>query len=232
MMDAARLAVLIDAENISHNLADRVFELIAPLGRITLRRIYGDFRGQASSWDAAAGRHALEARQCFATAKGKNGADIALAVDAMELFCSRAVDGFCIVSSDSDFTALVRRIREDGRPAYGIGRGGTAEGYRTACTRFFALPAPAVVTVAAREPHAALPAIRKVLAECAPMDTGWFHMGAFGQIAKRQGLTPGSYGVARLGKLIEATGQFTIKGDLFRPASPVRAVAGGTAVSA
>jgi hypothetical protein len=221
-----RLAVLIDAENISHRLAAQVFDLVAPLGEAPIRRIYGDFKGSADSWTEAAARHALEARHCFAPARGKNGADIALTVDAMDLLRDGAMDGICIVSSDGDFAALARRIRNEERSAFGLGCSTTPHGFRASCTQFFCLnPVPAV---AAMDPRAALEEkIRKVLAGC-PMRAGWYHLGEFGTCAKAEKLVPTDHGAASLSKLLKATGKFTFRdAQNFRPATQLQLVAGG-----
>jgi hypothetical protein len=219
-----RLAVLIDAENIAHHRAARVFDLIAPRGEAPIRRIYGDLAGSAKSWEEAVPPHALEVRHCVAPATGKNGADIALTIEAMDLLRDGGMDGFCIVSSDGDFAELARRIRRDGLKVYGLGCAKTAQGYRESCTEFFCLdPAPAV---AAATPHAALPKIRKALAACPERD-GWYHLGEFGQFAIVEKLVPVVYGAASLSKLLKATGQYTFRGaNHFKPTT-LRAVAGG-----
>lgn len=229
MNQIPRLAVLIDAENVSHRLADDIFQLIAPLGTASVRHVYGDFEGPAHSWAGAAARHALETRHCFAPATGKNGADIALTVGAMDLLRDGTVDSFCIVSSDGDFAALVQRIRREGRLAIGIGGRKTTASYREACTRFIVLDPPPVVSIpkAAAAPHSALPAIRRALADCATTDDGWYYLSAFGILAKRAGIVPKAYGAAGLGTLLKATGQFTFdEHQRFRPVE-LRAVAGG-----
>ena len=136
--DAARkLAVLIDAENTSPKVADALFEEIAKIGEASLRRIYGDFsKGQLAGWERVLMKHAILAQQQFANTTGKNSSDITLVIDAMDLLHSGRFDGFCLVSSDSDFTRLAARIREQGIDVYGIGQTKTPESFRQACTRF------------------------------------------------------------------------------------------------
>jgi hypothetical protein len=233
MNSSIRLAVLIDAENISHALADRVFDLVATLGTASVRRIYGDFAGPAQSWAGAAARHALDARHCFAPAKGKNGADIALAVGAMDLLRDDVVDGLCIVSSDADFAALVQRIRGEGRLAFGIGRSATTSGYQKACTQFLVLdPPPAAVAprapaaFVASTPNAALPLIRSALAGCKVDPDGSYCMCEFGTVGRRVGIDPKLYGADTMGRLLTATEQFTVAGQRFRPIV-LRAVGAG-----
>ena len=136
--DARRkLAVLIDADNTSPKVADGLFEEVAKIGEASLRRIYGDFsKGQQAGWEKVLQKHAILAQQQFAYTTGKNSSDIALVIDAMDLLHSGRFDGFCLVSSDSDFTRLAARIREQGIDVYGIGQQKTPESFRQACTRF------------------------------------------------------------------------------------------------
>ena len=131
------LAVLIDADNTSAKWAEAVFEEIATIGEASVRRIYGDFSGtQLVSWQQKLAAHAVVPHQQFAYTKGKNSSDIALVIDAMDLLHSGRFDGFVLVSSDSDFTRLASRIREQGLDAFGIGRQSTPESFRKACKRF------------------------------------------------------------------------------------------------
>jgi hypothetical protein len=128
------LAVLIDAENVSHRVADALFKTIAEFGVPRARRIYGDFSNAClGSWVGAIARHALIAQQVF---KGKNASDVALIIDAVELLHTGRFDGFCIVSSDSDFTGLAQHIREQGVDVLGFGNRNTAESFRRSCNRF------------------------------------------------------------------------------------------------
>src|SRR3954470_22331450 len=117
-----RLAVLIDADNASARIAQGLFEEIAKLGEASVRRIYGDFSdAHLKSWTGILSTHAIMPHQNFAYTSGKNASDIALVIDAMDLLHSGRFDGFCLVSSDSDFTRLAARIREQGVDVYGFG---------------------------------------------------------------------------------------------------------------
>ena len=132
-----RLAVLIDADNTSAKIADGLFEEIAKIGEASVRRIYGDF----SNPDRRGGpiyssKHAIIPQQQFAYTTGKNASDITLVIDAMDLLHSGRFDGFCLVSSDSDFTRLAARIREQGVDVFGFGEQKTPESFRQACRRF------------------------------------------------------------------------------------------------
>jgi predicted nuclease of predicted toxin-antitoxin system len=132
-----RLAVLIDADNVSHKISDRLFDRIAKLGDPSVRRVYGDFSSPHSKgWEAAVVKHAIVPKQQFANVPGKNATDITLVVDAMDLLYAGNLDGFCIVSSDSDFTRLATRLREGGVVVYGVGRSETPSSFRNACSQF------------------------------------------------------------------------------------------------
>ena len=134
---APRLAVLIDAENASPKIAEALFTEIATLGEASARRIYGDFASpQIAGWTRVLARLAIQPQQNFANTKGKNSGDIALVIDGMDLLHSGRFDGFCLVSSDADFTRLASRIREEGVDVYGFGERKTPESFRQACTRF------------------------------------------------------------------------------------------------
>jgi hypothetical protein len=132
-----RLAVLIDADNTSAKIADGLFEEIAKIGEASVRRIYGDFSSTRSkAWADVLSKHAIIPQQQFAYTTGKNASDITLVIDAMDLLHSGRFEGFCLVSSDSDFTRLAARIREHGIDVYGFGEQKTPESFRQACRRF------------------------------------------------------------------------------------------------
>src|ERR1044072_81655 len=114
-----RFAVLIDADNTSPQIAGGLFEEGAKFGEASVRRIYGDFSGsQLRSWAGILQKHAIDPYQQFAYTKGKNAADIALVSEARVLLQSGRFDGFCLVSSDSDFTRIASRLREEGADVY------------------------------------------------------------------------------------------------------------------
>ena len=132
----ARLAVLIDADNAPADIIDRLLEEVAKYGIASVKRIYGDWSHGLSKWKAALLPHAIIPVQQFAYTKGKNATDMALVIDAMDLLYSGNFDGFCIVSSDSDFTRLASRLRESGLTVYGFGEKKTPEAFRKACDKF------------------------------------------------------------------------------------------------
>ncbi len=132
-----RFAVLIDADNTSPRIVAGLFEEIAKFGEASVRRIYGDFSSpRLKSWSDVLQKYAIDPYQQFAYTSGKNASDIALVIDAMDLLHSERFDGFCLVSSDSDFTRLASRLREEGADVYGFGARKTPESFRQACRRF------------------------------------------------------------------------------------------------
>jgi uncharacterized LabA/DUF88 family protein len=134
-----RLAVLIDADNTFKviDIIDELFEEISKFGDASVRRIYGDWtQNQLSRWKEVLPKHAIQPMQQYANTKGKNSTDSALIIDAMDLLYTAPLDGFCIVSSDSDFTRLAIRLRESGKAVYGFGERKTPESLRAACNQF------------------------------------------------------------------------------------------------
>ena len=137
-----RLAVLIDADNISAAIAGEIFKKVCTIGTPIARRAYGMVKCFASDggWAKAQREYGVVARPQVSNVSGKNVADIALVIDAMEFLYKNPCEGICIVSSDSDFSALASKIREGGKAAYGMGGSKTPASFRNACTEFFELP--------------------------------------------------------------------------------------------
>ena len=140
--EVMRLAVLIDADNVSPSSAGDLMEKVCALGEPMARRAYGMVSCFANSagWQKAQREYGIVARPLVSNISGKNAADIALVIDAMEFLYKSPCDGIVIVSSDSDFTALATKIREGGKVAYGFGGEKTPASFRSACTKFFLLP--------------------------------------------------------------------------------------------
>jgi len=218
-----RLAVLIDADNTSAKIADRLFEEIAQLGEASVRRIYGDFtRPGLRGWTDILAKHAIIAHQQFAYVTGKNASDIALVIDAMDLLHSGRFEGFCLVSSDSDFTRLAARIREQGLDVFGFGERKTPESFRQACRRFIytenlLVDAPAQVEAASpapsrQSPSAAVPILKKVISQMDGED-GWVGLGSLGNRLANLApdFDPRTYGVAKLSDLVRKSGAFEIE---------------------
>jgi uncharacterized LabA/DUF88 family protein len=134
-----RLAVLIDADNTFKviDIIDELFEEISKFGDASVRRIYGDWtKTQLNRWKEVLPKHAIQPIQQYANTKGKNATDSALIIDAMDLLYTAPLDGFCIISSDSDFTRLAIRFRESGKLVYGFGEEKTPDSLIAACNKF------------------------------------------------------------------------------------------------
>ena len=132
-----RLAVLIDADNAQPSVIEGLLSEIAKYGELSVKRIYGDFTStRMTQWKAALLRHSIAPVQQFAYTSGKNATDSSLIIDAMDLLYTQRFDGFCLVSSDSDFTRLAQRLREEGLMVYGFGERKTPDAFVQACDKF------------------------------------------------------------------------------------------------
>lgn len=133
----SRLAMLIDGDNAEAKLLDKMLDEASKHGTVTIRRIYGDWTDKSMSrWSEAANKHAFQTPHQLNYTTGKNATDTFMVIDAMDVLHSGHVDGFCIVSSDSDFTGLAKRARESGMFVMGMGRTTTPESFRKACEVF------------------------------------------------------------------------------------------------
>lgn len=219
-----RLAVLIDAENAQSSLLDELFAEIARYGVAGVRRAYGDFTHKTlSSWPSRLLDHAIKPGQQFNYTPGKNASDIALIIDAMDLLHSKRVDGFCIVSSDSDFTGLANRIREEGLLVYGFGESKTPKSFVNACDKFIHVEnlrrdAKASDTAAsARTPSrskAPIPgALLRDAVDSAADDSGWAPLGKVGQVLNNRlpDFDVRSYGHKTLASLMEAANDIALE---------------------
>jgi uncharacterized protein (TIGR00288 family) len=132
------IALLIDADNASPDHLDEVLLVLGELGTINIRRAYGNWaKTSLKGWGLLTGLHSIVPMQQFDVVKGKSSTDMRMTIDAMDLLYRGHVDGFGIMSSDSDFLPLAQRIREDGLPVYGFGTTKTPTSFQQACTRFF-----------------------------------------------------------------------------------------------
>ena len=222
-----RLAVLIDADNTSAKIVDGLFEEIATLGEATVRRVYGDFSSpRLKGWADVLARHAIIPQQQFAYTTGKNASDITLVIDAMDLLHTAELDGFCLVSSDSDFTRLASRLREAGAAVFGFGARKTPESFRQACKRFIytenLVPAAETgaakgATTVAREPLSRAQAmIERVISEIdSDADGGWISLGVVGQ--QLSALAPDfdsrTYGFRKLSDLVRAVETLEVRSE-------------------
>jgi uncharacterized LabA/DUF88 family protein len=219
-----RFAVLIDADNTSPQIAGGLFEEISKFGEASVRRIYGDFSSsQLRSWADILQKHAIDPYQQFAYTKGKNASDIALVIDAMDLLHSERFDGFCLVSSDSDFTRLASRLREQGADVYGFGTRKTPESFRQACRRFIytenLMPERAVaateqrpVTAASKNTAAAIPILERVIAQLGS-EEGWVNLDRLGEQLPNfvSDFDTRTYGFRKLSDLVRKAGTFEIE---------------------
>ncbi len=214
-----RLAVLVDAENIPARLADEIFAAVAERGEPIVRRIYGDFSdARLAGWHKALARHALTAQQTFSVSSGKNAADIALVIDAMDLLHRGAVEGFCLVTGDGDFTRLATRIREQGVDVFGYGGPQAAVSFRDACRSFVVLAMPGGEAAAlapqvegAPLRQAATQLLRRAIQKV-PHTDGWRHLSPLGKALRdiSPNFDPRHYGHAKLVSLVADTGAFEL----------------------
>lgn len=222
--DTKLLAVLIDADNTSPKYAKAIFEEISGFGEASVRRCYGDFSSsRMSGWSERIASFGLVPHHQPANTVGKNASDIALVIDAMDLLHSGRFDGFVLVSSDSDFTRLASRIREQGLDVYGIGETKTPDAFRQACKRFIFVenltdddraeteslkPADKIAL------NRAYQLIRNVI-ETSEDPDGWTAPGWIGQqlVQRYPDFDQRSFGFAKLTELMRATGKFEEAGS-------------------
>lgn len=217
------LAVLIDADNASPAIIDGLLAEIAKYGVASVKRIYGDWTNvNLGGWKKHLLTHAIQPVQQFAYTRGKNSTDSAMIIDAMDLLYSNRFNGFCIVSSDSDFTRLASRIREAGLTVYGFGERKTPESFVAACDRFTysdilraeaegeEASAPASTPDARNNP--ALLTLLRDAVEAVDDEDGWANLGVVGQRISNQhpSFDARNYGFQKLGELVKATGAFEV----------------------
>lgn len=211
----ANVALLIDADNASPSSIDPVLTVLAELGTVNIRRAYGNWSKPAlKGWSDLSHHYAIEPHQQFDISKGKNATDMKMTIDAMDLLFSGRVNGFGIMSSDSDFMPLAMRIRQDGIPVYGFGADKTPMSFRQACTRF--IDVSAIEPKAASAPEKSVQIDREVIDLLADAvaaskrdERGFASLGEVGQRAgNRSSFDARNYGFSRLSELIEAIPQF------------------------
>ena len=222
------IALLIDADNVSPAGIDPVLTVMAELGQVNIRRAYGNFAKQGlSKWDKITNKFGIRPQQQFDLTTGKNATDMAMTIDAIDLLYQGKVDGFGIMSSDSDFTPLVTRLRQDGLVVYGFGSSKrTPEAFKSACTRFIDIDA---LIAAARDDSASeAPARGKAPAPQVDTDLvdligaawkaakrddeGWAEMSEVGQIAgNRSSFDVRNFGFKRLSDMFKQLPEFKIE---------------------
>jgi uncharacterized protein (TIGR00288 family) len=223
----ANIALLIDADNASPEHLDEVLLVLGELGTINIRRAYGNWaKASLKGWGEQTGPHSIVPMQQFDVVKGKSATDMRMTIDAMDLLYRGSVDGFGIMSSDSDFLPLAQRIREDGLPVYGFGTAKTPVSFQQACTRFFDVSALAMNDEAQLEqleqPEAGV-GQRPVGTELLQVlgaaykaskrdEEGYTPLSELGQRAKAvSSFAARNYGYTRLSELIRAVPNFEVK---------------------
>ena len=219
-----RFAVLIDAENAQLVILPGLLAEVAKMGTASVRRVYGDFTTpNLAPWRSQLLEHSIQPIQQFRNVAHKNASDSALIIDAMDLLHSKRIDGFCIVSSDSDFTRLASRIREEGLLVYGYGEQKTPTSFIAACDRFtyteILRPAgkkqakPVLVRADVLDPKGEFVRHLTDAVESCADEGGWADLGSVGYVVVNHvpDFDPRHYGFKKLSALVEATGMFDIQ---------------------
>ena len=222
----ANIALLIDADNASPEHLDDVLLVLGELGTINIRRAYGNWaKASLKGWGTLTGEHSIMPMQQFDVVKGKSVTDMRMVIDAMDLLYRGHVDGFGIMSSDSDFLPLAQRIREEGLPVYGFGTQKTPHPFQQACNRFFDVGALALQDEDALDAPEAQGGQRPVGTELLQVlgaaykaskrdDEGYTPLSELGQRAKAvSSFAARNYGFTRLSELIKAVPNFDVKTD-------------------
>ncbi len=218
-----RLAVLIDADNAQPSITEGLLSEVAKFGVASVKRIYGDWTTPSlTGWKAVLLEHSIQPVQQFRYTVGKNATDSAMIIDAMDLLYTKRFDGFCLVSSDSDFTRLASRIREEGLLVYGFGEKKTPKAFVSACDKFIFTEVlrfqedvgSAVKSKTANElkRDTKLVALLRNALEAASDDSGWAHLATVGSNIAKQApeFDPRNYGFSKLGGLALATNLFDV----------------------
>lgn len=231
MEHSKKLAVLIDADNVSPALCEALVQEVAKYGAASVKRAYGDWTTpQLSSWKPMLHEYAIGPIQQFSYTTGKNSTDSSMIIDAMDLLYTEKFDGFCLVTSDSDFTKLATRIRESGLVVYGFGEKKTPASLQAACDKFVfleALVVPSNESSAAEDAKstakekkskkqlnqdAKLISLLRGAVEATSDDDGWANIAAVGgHIGNQSSFDSRNYGYRKLSALIETTELFDIE---------------------
>lgn len=220
----ASLAVLIDADNAQASIIEGLLSEIAKFGVASVKRIYGDWTTpNLGQWKTVLLNHSIQPIQQFRYTTGKNATDSAMIIDAMDLLYSGTFDGFCIVSSDSDFTRLASRIRESGKRVYGFGEKKTPQPFVSACDRFiyteiFSLSESSEKETSKlpgnklRQETKLVSLIRSAI-DVASNEDGWANLGAVGSAIVKNApeFDPRNYGYSKLSDLVKAIDLFDIE---------------------
>ncbi|MGA8278276.1 MAG: NYN domain-containing protein [Rhodanobacteraceae bacterium] len=219
-----KLAVLIDADNAQPAIAEGLLAEVAKYGSAQVKRAYGDWTDtRLAGWKSTLLVHSIQPIQQFGYTRGKNATDSAMIIDAMDLLYSTRFDGFCIVSSDSDFTRLAARIRESGLIVYGFGEKKTPEPFVAACDKFIyteiltgkpdeAMPLEPRGPAALKQDRGLVNLLRNAI-DAASDEDGWAGLGGVGSIITKQrpNFDSRSYGYGKLSQLMAASTLFDIE---------------------
>lgn len=219
-----KLAILIDADNAQPSITENLLAEIAKYGTANVKRIYGDWtQPQLRSWKEILLEHSIQPIQQFGYTKGKNSTDSALIIDAMDLLYTGRFDGFCLVSSDSDFTKLAARIRESGLVVYGFGERKTPDPFVSACDKFIFTEVLAKSDDDKedqdRKPANLLKQDTKLVTlvrnaiDAYSDESGWAHLAPVGSYIAKQspGFDPRNYGYKKLGELLSSMKLFEME---------------------
>ncbi len=221
-----KLAVLIDADNAQPSIIEGLLAEIAKYGTANVKRIYGDWTApHLRSWKDELLLHSIQPIQQFGYTRGKNATDSAMIIDAMDLLYTEKFDGFCIVSSDSDFTKLAARIREAGLVVYGFGERKTPEAFVAACDKFIYTEVlqqdkedesgGAVDRMSTNElkQDTKLVNLFRNAVQTSSDESGWAHLAPVGSYIAKQSpdFDPRNYGYSKLGELVKATKLFEME---------------------
>lgn len=224
MENSEKLAVLIDADNAQPSIVDGLLAEIANYGVASVKRIYGDWTAPSlKGWKEVLLEHSIQPIQQFAYTKGKNATDSAMIIDAMDLLYAGNFTGFCLVSSDSDFTKLASRIRESGLLVYGFGERKTPPPFVSACDKFIYTEVLRAKTEEGKaitkkssnklKQDIKLVSLLRNAVEASSDESGWAQLGPVGSNIAKQSpeFDPRNYGYGKLGELVSATEIFDIE---------------------
>jgi len=224
MENTDKLAVLIDAENAQPSIVDGLLAEIANYGTASVKRIYGDWTGVGlKGWKEVLLQYSIQPIQQFTYTRGKNATDSAMIIDAMDLLYTGNFNGFCIVSSDSDFTKLASRIRESGLLVYGFGEKKTPSAFVSACDKFIYTEVLRAKTEEGKQiakkssnalrQDAKLVNLLRNAVEASSDESGWAHLAPVGSNIAKQSpdFDPRNYGYGKLGELVAATKLFDME---------------------
>jgi uncharacterized LabA/DUF88 family protein len=212
-----KLAVLIDADNAQASVIGDLLREVARYGTATIKRAYGDWTtSNLNGWKETLHSFAIQPIQQFRYTVGKNATDSALIIDAMDLLHGGRIDGFCLVSSDSDFTRLATRVREAGLAVYAFGEKKTPRSFVAACDKFIyteILRAPVAERTAVETPQEPLKPVLIEAIAAAARDDGWAPLSSVGSLVVKSNpaFDPRNYGCEKLGELVRRQSYLKVK---------------------